>query len=185
MILKTSKLRVDANSNAGPRKLECGSDTAVSGRQPGSGLSRPRPRRAIRMDSEDAGGATICRQEPPREGTGARAVGQDERPEPGSDHALDPAVPTARKDRPEARAQTTFPHQVQLRRYRSAGPGGPGASAPQRSGHAAHFAARVSDIRPQKVPALSGSFGLAPVQSQSQCRLSPAGHAVYADPTRA
>src|SRR5258706_15381344 len=111
MILRTAKLRVDADTHARPRQLEYGSDRAVSGRQPGGGIPGAESRRTIRMDSENIGGATVRGPEPPRKRMGACAARQDERLERAADHAFDPAIPPKRKDRPPARTAATLSNQ--------------------------------------------------------------------------
>jgi len=166
-----------------------GSDRRVSGSQPGDRVRRPESGGDLRLGACDlAPGGVLS---PGQEGAGRDpdVYAEGNRAEPGADHASDRAVPKDGRAKVASWPAASVCPQVHRGGHPAAGRGGPGPRAAQRAGDAARAGARIQGVRQAGVRTAGGDFGLAPVQPESDGRVSEAGggvraHASHGHPDR-
>ncbi len=111
------------------RQVESATDPAVSPLQPGDSIQRQRAGRDLRLGGAHAWPARLQPPEPRRQRAAAAVSGQDDRTEPGANHAADPAVPAGRRTPTRPLPAASLCPQVHARRRRTAGGGGRGPRA--------------------------------------------------------
>ena len=164
------------------RQVESATDPAVSPLQPGDSIQRQRAGRDLRLGGAHAWPARLQPPEPRRQRAAAAVSGQDDRTEPGANHAADPAVPAGRRTPTRPLPAASLCPQVHARRRRTAGGGGRGPRNPQRPGHAQDPRAGIPAVPAARIRAVGGDLGgpdLSP--AAAQC-LPPPAAAFHQDP---
>ena len=151
------------------RQVESATDPAVSPLQPGDSIQRQRAGRDLRLGGAHAWPARLQPPEPRRQRAAAAVSGQDDRTEPGANHAADPAVPAGRRTPTRPLPAASLCPQVHARRRRTAGGGGRGPRNPQRPGHAQDPRAGIPAVPAARIRAVGGDLGgpdLSPAAAQ-------------------
>ena len=116
------------------QQVEPATDPAVSPLQRRDSMQRQRAGRDLRLGGAHAPPARLQPPEPRRQRAAAAVSGQDDRTEPGANHAADPAIPAGRRTPTRPLPAASLCPQVHARRRRTASGGGRGPRNPQRPG---------------------------------------------------
>ncbi len=165
------------------QQAEPATDPAVSPLQRGDSIQRQRAGRDLHVGGAHASPARLQPPKPRRQRAAAAVSGQDDRTEPGANHAADPAVPAGRRTPTRPLPAASLCPQVHARRRRTAGGGGRGPRNPQRPGHAQDPRAGIPAVPAARIRAAGGDLGgpdLSPAAAQS---LPPAVHFTKTRPT--
>ena len=164
------------------QQVEPATDPAVSPLQRRDSIQRQRAGRDLRLGGAHAPPARLQPPEPRRQRAAAAVSGQDDRTEPGANHAADPAILAGRRTPTRPLPAASLCPQVHARRRRTAGGGGRGPRNPQRPGHAQDPRAGIPAVPAARIRAAGGDLGGPDLSPAAAQRLPPAAAAFHQDP---
>ena len=159
------------------QQVEPATDPAVSPLQRRDSIPRQRAGRDLRLGGAHAPPARLQPPEPRRQRAAAAVSGQDDRTEPGANHAADPAIPAGRRTPTRPLPAASLCPQVHARRRRTASGGGRGPRNPQRPGHAQDPRAGIPAVPAARIRAAGGDLGgpdLSPAAASASAAFDPA-----------
>src|SRR3954447_23426049 len=158
-------LRMNDNPHEEFRAAELSRDEGICDDQPPRGLVSSGGRGGLRAHRAGTAGASLPRAEQRAKRNREKVPGQGHGLEPRASDTVDPAVDRDVPHREEASAASKFPAAVYAQRYRHAGRGGCRSRGPVGPGGAALVSAGMGSICGEELPAASGDFGVAHLQS--------------------